>query len=140
MKNDYEELLRLGEKDLVKTQSDLTHERERIEDLEGIIDFLKTSGEELRKNRDSWARSFRNLSVHTQSGELYQTLRNDRDYWMNRSTKLTVLANSAIEEIPDKLRAAREAVIPGKTPEDVEAFLEFCSDVIREFRRRIRGR
>ena len=64
----------------------------------------------------------------------------DRDYWKRRSDRFTAIAHGMIDEILVKLEAANEAMMPQETPDDVQKFLDCCNNLVRELKRRIRGR
>ena len=67
-------------------------------------------------------------------------LRDDRDHWKRRSDRFVAIARGMIDEILVKLGAANEAMMPQETPDDVHKFLECCNNLVRELKRRIRGR
>ena len=130
----------VSERNFEELQSELDQERKRIDDLENIVDFFRTRGEEFRQSTNEESRRFENLVKYIQKGEPYQMLCDDRDYWKRRSDRFVAIAHGMIDEILVKLEAANEAMMPQETPGDVQKFLDCCNNLVRELKRRIRGR
>ena len=144
LKEEYENFLLyerdVAERDLAELQDELNQGRRRIEDLESTVDFFRTHAEEFRQSANEESRRFENLVKYIQKGEPYQMLCDDRDYWKRRSDRFAAIAHGMIDEILVKLEAANEAMMPQETPDDVQKFLDCCNNLVRELKRRIRGR
>ncbi|PNX73790.1 hypothetical protein L195_g029696 [Trifolium pratense] len=59
--------------------------------------------------------------------------------WRNGFKKLATLSNLVIDELPEKLRNVDAAMPYYNIPKDVVDFIEYCKDVLKQYREEIRN-
>ncbi|MCH80910.1 hypothetical protein A2U01_0001686 [Trifolium medium] len=69
----------------------------------------------------------------------FDITRRDAAFWRNGFRDLAALSNLVIAELPEKLRDAEAAMHYYILPKDVADFMEYCKDVLKQYREEIRN-
>ncbi|RDY14331.1 hypothetical protein CR513_00609, partial [Mucuna pruriens] len=94
----------------------------RLVEARGKENEAESQLEELKETLEGWKRRCQDIADEAKIQVRAATI--DAQFWKDRYIKLAWLANQALMNIPQRLRAAEDMVDPTRTPREIQEFLE----------------
>ncbi|RDX95692.1 hypothetical protein CR513_21745, partial [Mucuna pruriens] len=96
----------------------------------GKVDEAESQLEELKETLEGWKRRCQDIADEVETQVRAATA--DAQLWKDRYIKLAWLANQALMNILQRLRATEDMVDPTRTPKEIKEFLEQCRKLKRK--------